>query len=132
MSEIPRLKAGGRPTFLEAEFANRVIDALNGIRRGRIVPQGSGTIKAGAADFLIDLSPLVDQIQKLARGTNAASIINITNITNEITEINIQITNINNKLNGIIGALNGAQIECDPNDSHITLTFPGLPSAGGQ
>jgi hypothetical protein len=122
--KIPRLTAGGRPTFLEAAFANRVIDAVNAIGNATITPAGSGTVKSGEKNLIIDLSPLVAQIKAISENGNSSSA--ITNVTQNITNIYNNITTINNQISGIIGALQGVQISCDPDTSQITITFPGI------
>jgi hypothetical protein len=43
--------------------------------------------------------------------------------------IDARLRKMERRLIAVIASLNGATIECDPDDSTITLTFPDLPSS---
>ena len=64
--EISRMKKGAAPSLVEADVANLLIDAVNAIRRLRIVPQGYGTIQFSDNEGIIDLSGLQSLIQQLS------------------------------------------------------------------
>jgi hypothetical protein len=109
-----KLKAGNRPTFLEASFGNRVLGFLNAIMTAQITPAGSGKIIATETSLIIDLSPL-QQAQQASQ---------IALLSKQLSDAQGQITAINK-------ALRSATITatCNPSDSTITvsLVIPGLP-----
>lgn len=61
-NQIKHLQVGVRPTLLEAEKANELVDALNALLRISLAPQGVGSVKISQAGVIIDLSPLAKRI----------------------------------------------------------------------
>lgn len=117
-----KLKAGDRPTFLEAPFANRVLGFLDAIMTAKVIPAGAGKLTASETSVVLDLSAL--------QSANQAAQIAL--LTKQLADAQSQLTAINKALRSATIASTAAAA-CDPATSAITvtvttrLTIPGLP-----
>lgn len=65
--ELQKISKGEARTLIEAAEANKLIDAINSLRRFEVSPNSFGSVKASDDKNVIDLSPLDDYIKQLVK-----------------------------------------------------------------
>lgn len=104
MSPIKRVSKSTTPTMLEADFANKIIDAINAIICARVVPDGIGRFTFGSDSLVLDLSLLNTDISNIIESSST-------------------IIQINEKIDSIIEALRSPNINAVCNgDGTITIS----------
>lgn len=131
MSEpIPRLKRGAKPTLLNSEFGNRLIDLVNSLAMMTVSPNGYGKVtvdgKGGAVLNLEPLQRLIADIQKALEAINKSDAQSNPTQTNGGGGSQTVIQTVNQIINSINNST--LQLTCN-GDGTIsgTLTFPGMP-----
>lgn len=94
--KIQSLAKGKTPTFLEAEFGNKIINLLNALANQTISPAGMGSFTATANNAVLDLSPIKAALDALSLQVANAGGKDTT--TELIKNLNDRVTNIENRL----------------------------------
>lgn len=152
--QIPRVEVGG-VSLVSAEYANKLIGAINAVRGARVAPvAGVGKFVVSESDFILDLSDLDARLRSLASGAELNAVYNTGGITNsnvlvsanvryaefraigvngylDFSALHNTLTSINSRLTNLIASINNANISanCNANTNAITvtLTFPNVP-----
>lgn len=121
MSIFPQVKKGDTPTFLDADFANRVLEFLNGIATARVTPAGAGKFVVTDKGFVLDLAQGKATSQQ---GTGAPG-------SGGSSSVEAQLAALTGQVNAIKASLQNATITATCNTSDgtivITLTLPNFP-----
>lgn len=116
MKPFEKLVKGDTPTFLDADFANRVITFLNGIIEAKVTPAGAGKLVVTETGVTLDLSQ--------AKATSQTGVAAGSNIDAQVAALQGQVA-------AIITSLKNATITatCEEGTGVITITiaFPNLP-----
>lgn len=134
---LPTLKKGSFPSLIDTATANRLIEAINGLRSMIIAPAGAGKMVVGESGVTMDLSGLIALVTK---NQTAQSAITQTTSPGQPGVPGGGVPGgggggggaLNTKINGVINALNAAAINavCNSDGSiSVTLVIPGLPPA---
>lgn len=137
-SPIPRLNKKGTPTFLNADFGNKVIDVVNALMLLEVSPAGYGKIVVGDKSAKLDLQALKGIIDELTKKiasiqqsvSESSAQTQVQNITQQVTNLASNVDKVSKKLDATVAALNGATISAECNDDgtiSVTLTLTGLP-----
>lgn len=126
--DLPPLQKGNTPTFLETDFANKVLALLRSIAQMTVSPAGAGTFTANQQNAVLDLSGLVARVNAVALAVQQqtppqlADILNrLKTLENAVTNLSNAVTTINNRLDGASGT---GTVTCNPDGSFtVSITI---------
>lgn len=126
---IPLAVKGETPSLVQAEFANKVIKAVNALTSLKVAPiAGIGYLAYAGDTAVLDLTAL-DQRMRLVEG------LDLSDITDRLDVLENDVANIISTTNAIISSLNGASISANASCDNagtitvdVTLTIPNIPS----
>lgn len=115
MNKIAPLNKDG-PTFLEIDFANRVIEVINAIIQARVTPAGAGKFVITPQGLVLDLAQV--------KATAPAG-------APDVSNLQAQISALAGQINAIKASIQAASISINCNTSTgvitATITFPNFP-----
>jgi hypothetical protein len=124
--EIPLLQAGKTPTFLEAAFANQVLNLLKSIASMSVNPAGAGTFVATQQNAILDLTGLSRRIDAVALQVQQQTPPQLADVINRLTNLENAVTNLGDQINNINTRLDNASAEasavCNDNGT-ITINI---------
>jgi hypothetical protein len=126
---IPLAVKGDTPSLVQADYANKVIRAVNALTSMEVAPKAGVGFLAYAGDTaILDLTAL-DQRLRLFEG------LDLSNVIARIEALENDVANVIATTNAIISALDDASISANASCDNagtitvsVTLTIPNIPS----
>jgi hypothetical protein len=126
---IPLAVKGDTPSLVQADYANKVIRAVNAMTSMEVAPKAGVGFLAYAGDTaILDLTAL-DQRLRLIEG------VDLSNIVSRLNALENDVANIISTTNAIISSLESASISanatCNENGTitvNVSLTIPNIPA----
>jgi hypothetical protein len=127
---IPLAVKGDTPSLVQAEYANKVIRAVNALTSLKVAPiAGMGFLAYAGDTAVLDLTAADQRFRSLE-----GAAVDLSNIINRIEILENDVANIISTTNAIISSLSGASISanasCDNAGTitvNVSLTIPNIP-----